>query len=450
MTRETHANTPRRSPFGDATPAFLGASLVGAVVVRLVCMLVITIRHDVGDEKGYIDAGLAIARHATYSAETSAPYLPTAYRPPGYSAFVGGVFAVFGDHVGAVQVAQILLGLATLLLGVAIAAKVRPGSERFACVLLALNPFDAIYSVVFLSEGLASFLMMASAAAFTLLTGARRVVLGAMLLGLLCLVRDIYMAMVLLGAATFVVTRGAGTLKASLRLASLVVVVTALVIAPWTARNRAHFGKTIPVSAGRLGFSLWMGTWARNGDFTMGDAVGARVYPPEAYANESERALVAEAAKDVGAAEPIFKRLFVERVKAKPGEVVTTWLVRLPKLWFGTRFDIFEFRNDWFPRGSPQWIVVKVLLLATNSILVLLAAAGTAFLLWKRQPAAWLSFPLAFTTAAYLPLNSFENRYSQPTLAFVMILAAIALHVAVGLVRARGTKLGASPATVTG
>ena len=44
-----------------------------------------------------------------------------------------------------------------------------------------------------------------------------------------------------------------------------------------------------------------------------------------------------------------------------------------------------------------------------------------------RAAVAWALVPIVFTALIYLPLNSFENRYSQPTFPFITLLGAVAL-----------------------
>jgi hypothetical protein len=212
--------------------------------------------------------------------------------------------------------------------------------------------------------------------------------------------------------------------------AFVVCAVGALTVIPWTVRNFEQFHKFIPVSAGRLGYSLWLGTWAINGDFTSGDARGeTRQYPAAAFWSDEERKELELATSDLARGDATFRAAFVERMRMAPMRVVLVWIKRAPRLWLATRFDIFQLNPRLFATGSTAWTGAKVLLLAIDCALVLVAVIGAFIALRRSSVVAWAVVPLVFTTLVYLPLNSFESRYSQPMIPLLVLLSGFAASV---------------------
>ena len=403
----------------------LMGALACGLVLRLGCQVGVEYRYDTGDAASYRAAALTLVDEGVYSASDQAPFEPTAYRPPGYAAFLSLV-ALLSRSVLAAQLAQILVSLVSAVLLFLTARRLAPGTERIALWLAILNPFDAVYASAGLSECLTTAVLIALSATVVLFTGPRRIILGGLLLGLLCLLRDIYLALIPFAGGIYLLTATRDDIKRRFGEVIVVGLLAGLVISPWTARNFVHFHRIIPISAGRLGYSLWMGTWATDGSFTANDATG-RVYPEVAFLKDVDREEVVRAGADVGTSEPIFKRLFAERMAAEPVQVVLRWLIRWPRLWLGTRFDIFELNRSVFPSGSPSWKVLKATLFGLNGLFLFGAALGSVIAWRQRSPVRWALVPIAFTSLVYLPLNSFENRYSEPMFPFLTLLAAVGL-----------------------
>lgn len=397
-------------------------ALACGLLLRVGCLAGVEYRFDQGDAASYRAAALTLVDEGVFSFSERAPFEPTAYRPPGYTAFLA-VVAVLSRAPLAAQVAQMFLSLGYSLLLFLIARRLAPATAPVVLWICALNPFDAVYAGAGLSECLTTALLVAVAATLVLVEGYKRLLFSGLLLGVLCLFRDIYLALIPFAAGIYLL---AGLRELRRRLVEVLVVgvVAALVIAPWTVRNAIHFGRLIPISAGRLGYSLWMGTWAIDGSFTTNDATG-RTYPDVAFLTDADRELVLRAGSDVETSEPVFKRLFKERIAAEPGRVLLRWFVRSPRLWLGTRFDIFELNRAVLPSGSLPWKVTKAALFGLNALFLLGAALG-AVVSWRARLAVrWALVPLAFTSLVYLPLNSFENRYSQPMFPFLTLLVAV-------------------------
>ena len=409
---------------------FLLAGVCAGVAVRAGMLWFVDVRSDAGDAVGYLNAARNLLEYSIYSLDENSAPVPGFYRPPLYSFFVALVTGTFGRNLLALQIAQIVVSLVSALLATRIAARYAPAAAPWVFGLMLLSPFEAVYTAVAMSEALTAFLLVASAYALLMLEGSKRWSIGGVLLGLCALARDIYLPLSMAVAFAWLVF-GKGAKASRVADAAILVICSCLVVLPWTLRNYLVADRFVPVSEGRLGFSLWVGTWATNTEFTRRDAEGQRVYPPEAYRNQEEKSRMDEALAqfDQGRgreADFAFRRLASQRMHDEPLAVLGRYIVRAPKLWFGTRFDLFQLNANWFPRGSRSWTAVKVALWGLNALFTLLCFAGIVITFSRRNPIAILVLPIVYTALIYFPLNSFEIRYSLPVYPFVLVFAGIA------------------------
>lgn len=404
-------------------------AIATGLAVRFSMWWFVDYRFDAGDASSYLWAAHNILEYGVFSYEAGTPPAPGVHRPPLYPAFIAVLFHVFGNNLLAVVLAQIALSIVTALLISRVAAVYKPTAAPWVLGAMMLSPFEAVYTGALLSETLTTFLLVASASAMIMLTGWLRWVIGGILFGLAILCRDIYWPLIVLVGAAWLVA-GSGSVRKRWQVAMILLVITFLTVLPWTARNFFVTERFIPVSEGRLGLSLWMGTWAIDAEFTKSDATGTRVYPPQAFRNEEEQRLVAHASAsstDPKESDRIFRKLAMDRIGDEPLAVLGRSIARAPRLWLGTRFEIFNLNAKWFPYGSGSWRLAKSLLWGVNALLLTLGMLGF-YLAWRERSAAlWLALPIVYTAAVYFPLNSFESRYSQPVFPFVLVFAGIAL-----------------------
>jgi len=409
---------------------FLCLGLCIGVAVRLGMLCLVDYRFDVGDTVYYQLGALNLREHHIYSADIGDSLVPSYYRPPFYSFFIALIPAVFGHFPISVQLAQIVLSLITALLTTRIAAHCVPDAAPWVFGFMMLSPYEAVYTGAVVSETLATFLLVAVALAILTVEGLKRWVVGGVLLGFCVLTRDTYWPLVILGAS-FRIAFGGGRKIIQCIEALVFVLSFCLVVLPWTLRNYSVADQFVLVSKGRLGIALWMGTWATNADFTKTDGLGQeRVYPPEAFRNETEKKLVDLAFNKSTSQEQdsILKSLAIQRILDEPAKVIARYIVRAPHFWLGTRFDVFQLNAKWFPRGSLQWILVKSILWGLNSLFLLLGIVGIAHAWFQRNNLLILMIPIGYTVLAVLPLVQ-ESRYTQPVYPFVLIFAGIALTV---------------------
>lgn len=406
----------------------LALGLLLGLATRLATLACVDYRVDAGDSATYLQEARNLLQYGVYSHDTSEPPRPSAYRPPLYSATLAAIAAVAGESTRVIQILQILLSLFTGILVAAITARHAPPSAPWAFFGMMLSPFEAVYSGAILSETITTFLLACVASTLLLARGQQRWVVAGLLSGLLALCRDIYLPLVVLFAAIWA-ARGAGPSRQRLKDAFLLLGATAVVVLPWTARNAVVLGSFVPISSGRLGGSLWVATWVVNTDFARADGYTLTVFPPEATRTADERRLVAEAFAPETThqrKDDILRHLAFARFRDEPMAVLARCMMRWPQLWLGTRYDIFTLHPGLFPRGSAQWITVKSLLWGANFALLAFGAFGAWLAVRRRSALSWLLLPIAFTGAAYFPTNSYENRYSQPVLAWILLFAALA------------------------
>lgn len=392
-----------------ATPAYEPAH-DDAQYDRLACAIVVT--------GSYPRAGTSPDRDSCGSAPARDPG-PSAFRPPGYPAFLAAVYALAAplpvERWTAARVAQALLGTALVAL-VGLLARGLWGRRAgfFALAAGALYLPLAVVGASLLAEILFATLLVgalvAALAARRPPHGLAWVAVAGVLVGLATLTRP--NAAVVLFPLAFAVSRVGG--RRSLARPALLVALTLATVAPWTIRNAVQMDAFVPVST-HVGEAL-AGTYneeARNRE----DHPGAWLVPSrvaafrDVYAGggdqvDRQRELTRRAL-DYAADHP----LYVAEVAARN----TQRLLNLegPAWWRGNAeaMSLPERAGD----------VAAVVFFP----FVLLALAGALAPPGRRLP-AWL-----WATAALLLLSvvvvAGEIRFRAPLDAFVCVLAGAAL-----------------------
>jgi 4-amino-4-deoxy-L-arabinose transferase-like glycosyltransferase len=183
----------------------------------------------------------------------------TALRPPGYPYFLGAVYAVSGDSIGAGRFANVVLGALAVLLLFLIARRI--WGRRVGLItagMAAIFPPLVLLSRDLLSESL--FIALELGAVLCVLnfrrTGdqLRWAVAAGVLTGLAALTRNpgIVLAIpIVIGAWMLRPAFSARALAAP----AIVVLCTALTILPWTVRNVVELGRFVPITSS-LGFAI--------------------------------------------------------------------------------------------------------------------------------------------------------------------------------------------------
>jgi hypothetical protein len=412
------SKTPPESTVPRALRFHLMLATAAGMFLRIVLSCFVNYDTNTGDAVVYDRLARNLAWHGVYSYEVAAPYTPSAYRPPLLPFLASLSYRMFGTDALPMHVLHALLGLAAALVVTLTVHRAAPAAAKLTAWFTMLSPFDAIYAGRLLSEPLATFFVCAGIAIPFLYPTVRAWALAGVLLAAAALARDQLLPVIPAAAVlalAFPTLRG----KASRVAPAMLLVCSALVLAPWMYRNGKTIG-TFALSSGRMGTSLWVGTWARDGSFVTPDGA---VWPDSAYENEAERALLAPLPVDT-ASDEVFKHAALTRMREHPGRTLARWVMRAPKMWFGTRTDLFEFRNP-FTRPRAAWFALKVSCFGLNAAWLALATVGLVSGISRTRRLIWLALPIVLTFLVYFPFYNCDTRYSQPIYPLVLAFSAI-------------------------
>ncbi|MFL6228119.1 MAG: phospholipid carrier-dependent glycosyltransferase [Pyrinomonadaceae bacterium] len=316
--------------------------LAVTLTVRL-CVAHYLATDEPNDGTVYAQLARNVLEHRGYSLAPEPPYDPTLIRLPGYPLFIAAVYAVCGHgNNAAVRVAQAFIDTASCALVALLAFLWQPVAVRkwraaaCALALACACPFVVIYAATILTETLTTFLALALACAATLALKSRRVrvrlswwALAGLCAGAATLVRpDSGLFAAGVGLTLVVVqlcgARGGGEQKSDagglaggfarrfagvLILGALFASVCALVLVPWTLRNKRVFHlfqPLAPVYANMpdefvtRGYFRWVRTWIDDERYiepvlwTIDDKpITVEQMPDKAFDSPDERARVA-------------------------------------------------------------------------------------------------------------------------------------------------------------
>jgi 4-amino-4-deoxy-L-arabinose transferase-like glycosyltransferase len=209
------------------------------------------------DDAHYNDIALKVSQG--HGIASQFPYLwthPTAFRPPLFPVLLGGVYAMFGAHVGVAQALNVVIGTGVVVLVAMLAFRLAGRTAALVAAGVAVvHPALLANDGVILTEPLALLLMLA-----TLLALDRdRYWLAGLFAGLLVLTRpsaQLYVPVLGLYLLISAVRRVGWRQGWRIGLRSAVVfgLVSAVVVAPWVIRNQIELGKPLIVTSN--GFNL--------------------------------------------------------------------------------------------------------------------------------------------------------------------------------------------------
>lgn len=348
---------------------------------------------------------------------------PTAWRPPGYPAFLAGVYLVFGPNIRAATIVQAIVGgLAVLLLIIFGSMIIDWRTASVAGFLAAIYPSFIWLPRLLLSENLALFLLLATLCAAAMYLRTKRIwwmaFFGASA-AVSTLVRsgNLFVAVVI-GAGILVVTLRRRpiswrqlTAATAIGLAAFVVVMT-----PWTIRNYRVFHRFVPVAT-QDGLTLYASYWPPQKDGkliwgTLPDASDPVVAQAERSGNEVE-------------ASKYLSDVTKHRLRETPGYFFRLIPAKLIALVVPLDWEIF-------PHDAGQSRSVNY------GYLLLILPALFGFIILVRRPARhqWLLWILPLTVLIQAILFYGSPRFRLPAELIAVLLAAI------GLVRANAILKG--------
>ncbi len=347
-----------------------------AILARLICLALFdpALSYLSGDSLAYFQ---------------SSPYLA-----PGYPAFLA--VAPFP------LVTQSLLTILVALL----AHDRLPRGGLVTALLIAASPFFPAFEWRILSDSLGWQFVFAAFLLIAFPKSKWEILVAGLLLGLGTLVRDTYQWLPLFALLFAVGMR---------RHMAVAAMLAYLVILPWQVSQ----GR-VAISEGRVGYNLWIGTWERNADW-MAKGIGRADYPANAFTSAEQRRHLLEFPLFMPESDGRFKKAAIDRIASDPTATVSTWVVRYPKLWLGTRTDQIAWRID----KGPIWYAAKAGLWLLNALLLALGIVGMLLNL-RRYPL--LLAPIVYLALVYAPFHNAETRYSLGALPFLLVFAALAIQ----------------------
>lgn len=354
---------------------------------------------------------------------------------PLYSYFLGAVYKVFGHSLDAVRIIQMLIGGLTAVVIHRLGIRLLGGPAGFACGLIAAcyRPFIFYDGLLLKSVLKAPLTALFLYFAVGVIQGSKNRfegLLAGLALGLAALVRGNLLAMVPVTAAAFMFS---GKMKPPGRLAAavLLLVGTAVIIAPVTLRNHKVGGEWVLTASG-MGQNMYIGNHPGN---TTGSYVGAPFTRPNPDYEEDD--FRAEAKKRTGRdMKPgELSRYWMRETAAIIADNPWRWIVHEgKKVWLLTHaveipdnysFD-FESKYSWVLRlPFPGFAILFPLGLA---------GAIAAFRDRKRAGLRFLVLFLAVYSVTLLPFFII-SRYKVPMIPALIVLAVYGATAILGAFR---------------
>lgn len=435
----------------------VAAVLTAGFALRIYFLLLPVSRDD--DTAVYTELARNWFQHGVYGFLKSGRIDPTLIRLPGYPLFLGTVFSVFGQHLGAAMVLQALLDLSGCWLLYDCLRREVSGRAGWAGLLLAgLCPFTAAYTAAGMTESLSIFCAALAIWSLTsLLRAARsgRTAVGALVAlsaatGSAMLLRpDGVLLTGAFCAGLFWYARRPLGMGRALRLAIAAGLLAALPLIPWAIRNYRTFHVVQPLvpryanNPGEFvpsGFFRWMRTWSVNfvdagtvfwnlDDQIDMDDIPARACYSAAECRQTEKLI--DEHNTVNTVTPAldaqFAALAAQRIRERPWNYYLVFpVLRVMNMWLWPRTELFNLDIYWWRiTEHPRQKAIEIGLGLVNLGYVVLAVVGFA-----RHRVPLKAVLLGYIVLRCMLLATMENpeqRYTMVAFPMLIVAAACAL-----------------------
>lgn len=342
------------------------------------------------------------------------PGEPTAYWAPGTPFVYAFLFFIFGHTYTPIVILNLLLGVFVVAAAMQLAAgwfNPRVGLLTGVVLALWLNLIE--FTTILASELLFCALLLGALLAWThpVQSWQRRAIGAGVLLAAACYVRPVALALPLV---FFILewlrarkNAQVNALKSGLGSAVLLVVVMALVIAPWSVRNTLTFGHFILLTTNGGGVF-----WSGNNPNSNGASMDMQPTLPSDNMSEQDAYLTARALAYIGAHPLAFGAGIVEKIVLTHSResIGIAWNQAGLERWGNAVILALKIANSlfWFPVFG-------------------LALAGIGILLWQNGWRALVTQPVILLWAYFALAHAVilaQDRYHIPSIPAIAMLAA--------------------------
>jgi hypothetical protein len=362
--------------------------------------------------------------HALAKAVLATGHFDSTYRPPGYPAFVAGVYRLFGPHPFAVYVAQCFLFAVSLLFVAGILGHITSNRNvaRMSALLCAVYPLFYTRMVhKFMTEALALFGI--ALFLFLLLEGISRPASWKTCAAGVAFVVSTFTKAVLLPfalpAGLFLALQ-ARDRRAGVRQALVFWLVIVFCLAPWTYRNWRRTGAFLPVSTGS-GVTFWIGNYP-DYDRDVRTGVLGRDWPhltPDLMAATTG---MTEVQRDA-----YLRKVALGYIRQEPARALGIFCRKFMALWLGAPPQVAvvdsSSERPFVTLGRYSFGVGFYV----NLLILTLAVAGALMLDSSQRRRAWPVWLLIIYISAVYTWIISVSRYGFPFFPYLLGFAAVPL-----------------------
>ena len=253
-----------RLPLARTDVWWLAAAVALALLLRIVWVLYATADPLDGRFNDSVFYHM-VAAHLAEGGGYTSPFtlLPTAQFAPGYPFFLTGLYWLFGPHLTVAEVANAVLGAATVGVLYLLALRLFDSkTARIAAILLAVFPGQILFASVLYSETLFTFLFVLGLLLVLVVRkqtpdgGWHWLLAFGLVAGAASLVRGAGLTLLIIGPAYWALTRL--DWRVSVQWSVLAIVAAGLLIAPWTVRNLITMDAPLLITSS-TGLNFWTG-----------------------------------------------------------------------------------------------------------------------------------------------------------------------------------------------
>ena len=386
-------------------------------LIRLVIYVITDFSNTYGGDSGYyISVGKNIVNdgiHGIFSSSLES-IVPTSYRPPLYSLFVG-LFMSISESSFFIFASQSVISLLLSISCYMILREENNVLALLAAILIALSPSDALYNGRILSENIVTPLLVLSSMFFVFSKSIKGYLFSGVVVGATVLTRDVYILL------PFIFIFFGFISKIPTKYLLIYLLGFAIIVTPWVMRNvNLDNNGGAYVSKGIMWSNIWSGTWIRDhNDVISKDNIPKKALSTFDPSLSDEEFLAIW--KDRGNYEVFFKDTTINYILNNPLQVLDAWVSRYHLLWMGTRSDLFNFNWE---RYSVGWYTIKLILYLINTIIVLTSIIGFYFAIKSKNKILLLFTPVIYSALIYVPFYNIETRYTQPIYPILMIFVS--------------------------